>query len=128
MQCNDPVVIYKDNQGTIELTKNQKHNPRTKHIDLKYHFVRDTIMDRIIEVKYCPTEDMMADIFTKALSKVKFEKMRTLIGVNCALSTLQSGSFKNVVKFYNGSDPRFKMAVLFVFEYTGSESLKWPTI
>ena len=83
IQCNESVVIYEDNQGTIELAKNPKHNHRTKHIDLKYHFVRDAVMDHIIKVKYCPTEDTMADIFTKALSKVKFEKMRTLVCVDC---------------------------------------------
>ena len=76
-----PMTLYEDNQGAIALTKNAKMNSRTKHIDIKFHYVRQAIEDEVLKVDYCPTEDMTADILTKSLSRVKFEKFRTMLGV-----------------------------------------------
>ena len=77
----DATVIYEDNQGAIALAKNPKNHPRTKHIDVKYHYVRGTIEDDIISVRYCATNDMVADFMTKSLSKPLFEKFRDLMGI-----------------------------------------------
>ena len=54
---------------------------RTKHIDTRFHFVREIINNDILSISYCPTDEMIADIFTKALSRFKFEKFRTLLGI-----------------------------------------------
>ena len=54
---------------------------RTKHIDTRFHFVREIIANNILSISYCPTDEMIADIFTKALSRFKFEKFRTLLGI-----------------------------------------------
>ena len=75
-------IVYEDNQGAIELSKNPKHHHRTKHIDISYHFVRERVISKEIEVKYCPTNNMVADIMTKALPKVTFEKFRHLLGIH----------------------------------------------
>ncbi len=80
-----PTVIYEDNQGAIELAKNSKFHSRTKHIDISHHFVRERVMNKEICVTYCPTEDMVADVMTKGLGKVSFQKLRDLLGVHDTL-------------------------------------------
>ena len=67
-------TIMEDNQGAIELAKNPKFHKRTKHIDVSFHFIREQVNLKAITVKYCPTEDMLADIMTKGLAKPAFER------------------------------------------------------
>ena len=74
-------MVYEDNQGTIELTKNSKFRNRTKHIDVSYHFEREQVDNKVISVKCCTTEDMLADVMTKGLSKVQFERFRDMLGL-----------------------------------------------
>ncbi|XP_046861998.1 secreted RxLR effector protein 161-like [Xenia sp. Carnegie-2017] len=76
------LVIYEDNQGAIELSKNAKFPNRTKHIDIAFHFIREKVGNGSIDAKYCPTDQMLADIMTKSLSKEKFIKFRELLGVS----------------------------------------------
>ena len=57
-----PVTINEDNQGTIAVAKNPVSHARTKHIDNKYHYVREALQDGTIDLVYCPTENMIADI------------------------------------------------------------------
>ena len=58
-----------DNQGAIALAKNPTHHSRTKHIDVQHHFIREQVEDQVIELKYVPTQAMVADVLTKALGK-----------------------------------------------------------
>ena len=74
-------TLFEDNQGAIALSKNPKDHPRTKHIDVKYHYVRETIDKNVVNLVYCPTADMVADILTKGLPKFTFEKFRSEMGV-----------------------------------------------
>ena len=76
-----PTTIYEDNQGAIDLSKNPKHHERTKHIDVSHHFVRERVASKEFSVTYCPTDSMTADIMTKALSRVKFQRFRQMLGV-----------------------------------------------
>ena len=76
-----PTIINEDNQGAIELSKNPKHHNRVKHIDIAYHFARERVASKEIEIVYCPTDSMIADVMTKGLSRDKFEKFCTLMGV-----------------------------------------------
>ncbi|TMC14556.1 MAG: DDE-type integrase/transposase/recombinase, partial [Chloroflexi bacterium] len=62
---DDGDVIMEDNQGTIALSQNPEYHARTKHIDVQYHFVRECIEMGQIQLRYCPTEDMVADALTK---------------------------------------------------------------
>ena len=80
-QMDAPTTIYEDNQGVIELDKNAKYHSRTKHIDICHHFVRERVLSNEIRVIYCPTGDMLADIMTKGIGKLSFEKLRNLLGV-----------------------------------------------
>ena len=52
-----------------------------KHVDIKYHFVRDMVQSGRIKLLYCPSENMLADMFTKGLPVKQFEKLRQLAGV-----------------------------------------------
>ncbi|BAT74403.1 hypothetical protein VIGAN_01206700, partial [Vigna angularis var. angularis] len=73
--------IYCDNKSAIAIAKNPVHHQRTKHIAIKYHFIRDEETTKQIRLEYCPTEDQIADIFTKALPRPRFELLRTMLGV-----------------------------------------------
>jgi len=76
-----PIPINCDNQGAIALAKDNKFHARTKHIDLRYHFIREAVEDAKIELNYIPTNDNAADIFTKALAKGKFRLFAGLLGL-----------------------------------------------
>jgi len=70
-----------DNQGAIALTRNPQYHARTKHIDIQYHFVRQHVESGLIQLTYCPTHDMVADIFTKPLPRPQFEKHTLGLGL-----------------------------------------------
>ena len=76
-----PVKIYEDNQSAICIAKNQQQHGRTKHIDIKYHFTREQIAMKNIEVAYCRSKDMVADVFTKPLSGPTFKRMCSMLGM-----------------------------------------------
>ncbi|PIK49151.1 putative Gag-pol polyprotein [Apostichopus japonicus] len=78
---NKPLRILEDNQSAICMAKNPQFHGRTKHIEIKYHFIRETVEHGTIELMYCPTEDMVADLLTKGLSKQRFEKLRQMSGL-----------------------------------------------
>jgi hypothetical protein len=69
-----PITIYEDNQPTIHTANDYVRSQRTKHIDTKYHFTREQVMAKNIDLIYCPTNDMTADIFTKPLARIQFQK------------------------------------------------------
>ena len=66
-----PTILHCDNQAAIHPATDDNYHARTKHIDIRFHFIRQTIMDGAINIVYCPTQDMTADILTKALPKHK---------------------------------------------------------
>ena len=68
-------LIYQDNQSTIALAKNPVHHARSKHIDIQYHFVREKVEHKEVDLQYIPTEKMIADIFTKPLAKARYEDL-----------------------------------------------------
>ena len=76
-----PTTIFQDNQGAIELAKNDIYHNRTKHIDICHHFVCERVFSEEIKVIYCPSDSMVADIMTKGLPKSSFEKLRREIGI-----------------------------------------------
>lgn len=78
----EPVVIHEDNQGTIALAKNPVSHQRSKHIDVRFHFIRTELENGKIIVKYCPTEDMIADILTKPVTRFKLDRFKTYL-FNC---------------------------------------------
>jgi len=80
--CTQPMTIMEDNQGAIAMTKNPIGHRRTKHIDIKYHFVREQVQRGTLQIKYCCSKEMLADLFTKPLTKGQFEYLRSKLGIN----------------------------------------------
>ncbi|RUS90533.1 hypothetical protein EGW08_001710 [Elysia chlorotica] len=68
-----------DNQGAIALSKNPIQHQRSKHIDIRYHFIRDEISKGLMKVQYVPSEENLADVFTKPVSRVKMQKFKALL-------------------------------------------------
>lgn len=72
----NPTVIYEDNQGAIALATNPGYHARTKHVDIRHHFVREKVLAGDIKVIYKETEHQLADILTKALGTKRFQYLR----------------------------------------------------
>jgi hypothetical protein len=70
-----------DNKSAIDLSKNLVLHSRTKHIDLRHHFLRDNVQKGNIEITKVPSEENVADIFTKPLKKETFQIMRLGLGM-----------------------------------------------
>jgi Reverse transcriptase (RNA-dependent DNA polymerase) len=79
--CLGPILIYADNQGSIFIGSNPVQEIHTKHIDVKYHYVRECIAVKKIVLYHIPTEDNTADIFTKNLGCLKFEKFKQQLSI-----------------------------------------------
>ncbi|UYV72131.1 hypothetical protein LAZ67_9001917 [Cordylochernes scorpioides] len=71
---NEPTVLKTDNQGAQQLARNPVHHARTKHIDIKWHYIRSICSDGLIEVVHIPTQENVADILTKGLPRVLYDK------------------------------------------------------
>ncbi len=75
------IVIYCDNISSILLTHNLVYHARTKHIEVHYHFIRDKVLGKEIDLIHVSIEDQVADIFTKALGIDKLRKFRKMFSV-----------------------------------------------
>ena len=73
---DDPVVVHCDNQGSVALAKNPVFHKRSKHIDVKYHFIRDVVNKNLVQLKYVHSGDNVADVFTKGLGKNLFGRFK----------------------------------------------------
>ena len=74
-----PILVLEDNQSAIALAKSKKTHGRTKHIEVRYHYVRELIRDHVLTVDYQPSENNPADLFTKQLGSVLFVKHRETV-------------------------------------------------
>ena len=88
-------LILCDNQGAIALAKNPVHHARTKHIEVQHHFVREKVDKGMITLEYCRTEDMLADVMTKALARDRHERLIRAMGIG-AFGLSQSGSVERM--------------------------------
>jgi len=77
----DSTAIFCDNSSTIKLSENPVMHGRSKHIDVRFHFLRDLTKERTVELIYCGTQDQVADVMNKPLKLESFLKMRELLGV-----------------------------------------------
>ena len=78
-----PTMLFSDNQSAITLMKDHQYHPRTKHIDVHYHFICWVIEKGSLQLVYCPTADMVADTLTKALPSVKVKHFTVCLGLHC---------------------------------------------
>ena len=75
-------AIYCDNQSAIALAENNSSNKRTKHFEVRFHFIRELLERKRVNVEYISTDQQAADIFTKGLPRVRFKEILKLINVN----------------------------------------------
>jgi len=68
--------LYCDNQGAIALCENPIQHQRSKHIDIKYHFIRSECQNDVLNLMYVPTVDNVADVFTKPVSRARLDKFK----------------------------------------------------
>jgi hypothetical protein len=80
-EWNKPIPIKCDNQSAIGLIKNPRFHQRTKHVDIRFHFIREHHEAKEIEVTYISTDNQLADPFTKPLPNPRFSNLRNLIGI-----------------------------------------------
>ena len=78
---DDPMVLYEDNQSAICMSKNPQFHGRAKHIGIKFHYIREQVERGAVALKYCPSNDMIADMLTKGLARDQFYKLRKMAGV-----------------------------------------------
>ncbi|GJR80246.1 retrovirus-related pol polyprotein from transposon TNT 1-94 [Tanacetum coccineum] len=76
----EKVPIFCDNTSTIAISNNLVLHSRTKHIDIRYHFIRDHILKGDIELHFIPTQYQLADIFTKPLDEPTFKRLIIELG------------------------------------------------
>lgn len=79
--CDKATVLHIDNQSAIRLAKNPEFHQRTKHIEVKYHFIREKVASQEISLKFVPTENQKADIFTKAVPRERFYYLCNILGL-----------------------------------------------
>jgi hypothetical protein len=93
-----PTIIHNDNQGSLSLAKNPVFHTRTKHIDVQHHFIRELVEEGKVGLVFCETENMLADILTKGLSRDKHRRFREEMGlrtVGVSFCISRSGSVGN---------------------------------
>jgi len=84
MQQQTSTNIYNDNQAALSMVKRSTSTAKTRHIKIAFHYIKKQYLDGIIKVTYCPTNDMLADILTKALPRSQFRAIRdTTMDLHC---------------------------------------------
>jgi hypothetical protein len=76
------VEVFCDSQSAICLAKNQVHHSRTKHIDVRFHFIREIVEEGDVLLQKIPTADNPADMLTKVVSGIKFKHCLDLINIS----------------------------------------------
>ncbi len=74
-----PTVIYNDNQAAIAMSKQSFSSSSTRHMKIKFHYIRQLVKDGSVKVSFLPTTSMIADMMTKALDRVLFERFRKML-------------------------------------------------
>ena len=83
------ILIKEDNQGNIFVVTNPISHNRTKHIDIKFHYIREALEDEIIDFIYCPTKEMTADTLTKPLARQQFEACQLKMGLKNQIKSIK---------------------------------------
>ncbi len=81
LQDTTPTMIFGDNQGSLKLAHNLVFHSRTKHVDVRHHFIREKVESGQVTLDYISTRDQLADILTKPLGKITFERLRAQLGL-----------------------------------------------
>ena len=79
MKLSVCMSVYVDNQAAILISKNDVYHDRTKHIDIRYHYIRDAVKSGLYNLQWVPTDAQLADGFTKPLATIRFDKLLSLV-------------------------------------------------
>ena len=99
---SSPITILSDNQSALDIAENPANYRKAKHIDIRYHFICWIIEEGKMQLIYCPTDDMVADVFTKALPSPKVKHFASELG----LSTVWRG----VLESQTGSESSYTLS------------------
>ena len=77
----DTMCVFYDNTIAINLSKNLVQHLKSKHIEIRYHFIRNLVEDKVVCLEFLHTNNQKADIFTKPLDGPRFESLCKTIGV-----------------------------------------------
>jgi hypothetical protein len=77
----EATCIWCDNQSCIKLSENPVFHDRSKHIEIRYYYLRDMVQRGVVRLQFGATEDRVANVFTKPLSRTKFEYFRDKLGL-----------------------------------------------
>ena len=77
----DAIGIWCDNQRGIKLSESLVFHDKSKHIEVKYHYICDMVERGVVKLQYRAIEEQVVDVLTKPLAKVKFEYFREMLGV-----------------------------------------------
>ena len=81
IEINEPIFIHCDNTSMVNMYKNLVLHSRTKNISIKYHMLREKVVEKEIKLEYVSTKEHISDIFTKPLPKETFEYLQGMLGV-----------------------------------------------
>ncbi|PKA46909.1 Retrovirus-related Pol polyprotein from transposon TNT 1-94 [Apostasia shenzhenica] len=81
IEQKEATSIYIDNKSALALAKNPVFHDRSKHIDIRYHFIRECIAKMEIQLKYIKSQDQVADVFTKPIKSSTFQKIYEQLGM-----------------------------------------------
>ena len=90
IKCTPLVPIKCDNTSAISISKNPVMHSKTKHIPIKYHFLREQVLEQKVNLEYVPSKEQVADIFTKPLPREAFEYLRQKMRVVSAMQKIRS--------------------------------------
>jgi hypothetical protein len=77
----DSTIIHSDNKSCVKLSENPVFHDKSKHIEIKYHYIRDMVQRKAVHMQYLPTHEQIAYILNKPLAKTKFEYFRERLGL-----------------------------------------------
>jgi hypothetical protein len=96
----DLATIYCDNKSTVALSNNHVFHKRTKHIDTRYHFIRELVNNGEPILQHCRSKEQLADIFTKALEQDQFEYLREALSI-VNIDVISSRNWEGVLEEFN---------------------------
>jgi hypothetical protein len=92
---NSPITMFSDNQAAIALTCDHQYHAQTKHIDMRYHWIRWVVEEGAMCLVYCPTDDMVADALTKALPSPKVKHFAACLGLRAKRGGVSSAALSS---------------------------------
>ena len=106
-------IIYQDNQSAIKMERNGRMSStgRSRHINIRYFWVKDLVDNKMVKIEYCPTEHMLADFFTKPLNGYLFQYLRSFVmGYKpmCELQRISAAERKSMTTEEDKNEEEYK--------------------